>query len=63
MIRIDLSLTDGVDQFHVQPSSTPPNKHPMEKRLSGLMIRKESALGRKGKCFSLRDKRKNLLPF
>ena len=50
-MRIDPSLTDGVDPFHVQPTSTAPKKHPMEKGLSGSMIRKESALDRKGICF------------
>ena len=51
MMRIDPSLTDGVDPFHVQPTSTAPKKHPVEKGLSVSMIWKESALGRKGICF------------
>ena len=62
-MRIDLSLTDGVDPFHVQPTSTAPKKHSMEKGLSGSMIRKESALGRKGICFFTQRQRKILLPF
>ena len=55
MMRIDSSLTDGVDPFYVQPTSTAPKKHPMEKVLRGLMIKKESALGRKAIFFFFRS--------
>ena len=57
-MRIDPSLTDGVDPFHVQPTSTAPKKHPIEKGLSGSMIRKENAQGRKGICFFAKRQKK-----
>ena len=34
-MRINPSLIDGVDLFHVKPTSTAPKKHSMEKVLSG----------------------------
>ena len=62
-MRIDPSLTDGVDPFHVQPTSTAPKKHPMVKGLSGSMIRKESALDWKGICFFVQRQKKNFVTF
>ena len=61
--EIDPSLTDGVDPFHVQPTSAAPKKHPMEKGLSGSMIRKESTLYRNGICFFVQRQKKNFVTF
>ena len=62
-MRIDPSLTDGVDPFHIQPTSTAPKKHPMEKGLRGSMIRKESALSQKGICFFAQRQKKIFITF
>ena len=62
-MRIDPSLTDGVDPIHVQPTSTIPKKHPMEKGLRRSMIPKESAQDRKGLCFFVQRQKKNFVTF
>ena len=63
MMRIDHSLTDGVDPLHIQPTSTAPKKYPKVKGLSGSMIRKESALRRKGICFFAQRQKKKFVTF
>ena len=51
MVRIDPSTTDGVDPFQVQPASTPLQKHPLIRGISGAKFRKGKSWAQKGICF------------